>query len=208
MKKNLFIVSFLLLAVMTWFGFNWAFLPAPPEIARELSEEVSFSFSINKMDLSEVELALNNASGENAMFCHFSMSGEWGRGRPGLALNALGTSSRLGSRGKSPDAYLKERGNSGKDFSDFMKDNSGKPVKSYTFRQTLSEGKDGKLYMKMAYAGKPMPLIQVLDIKKSLPVPPAISRKFTNEGQIYFLPGTVYLDRKINGFWIPVQVKK
>jgi hypothetical protein len=209
MKRGFLFFSFFLLSVLAWFGFNRAFLPAPPEIVRQVSAGVSFSFSINRMDLSEVELALNGASGESALFPHFSMSNEWTKGRPGLVLNAMGTTSRFGNRGKRPDDYLKEIGNgSGKDFSAFMKDNSGKAVKSYTFRQALSEDKDGKMYMKMSYAGRPMPLIQSLTIKQSTAVPRPVSAKFTNKGQIYFLPGTVYLDRKINGFWIPVEIRK
>lgn len=205
MKKALLGIPLLFIAMMIWFGFNWAFLPEPPEMERALSEEVGLTFTINKMDLSEVELAL---SGGGALFSHFSMSKEWTKGRPGLVLNAMGASSRMGKRGMSPDAYLKERGKgSGKDFSEFMKDNSGKAVKTYTLRHTLSKGKDGKLYMKMAYDGRPMPLLQSLTIQQATPVPKDISSKFTKEGQITFLPGTVYLDRKINGFWIPVQVK-
>ena len=110
----------------------------------------------------------------------------------------------------SPKSYLNDSNREkkgGKDFSDFMKDNKGKNVSTYSFVQTLVEDKKGETYLRMSYAGPAMDMIQTLEIPRPVTVPAHISRKFTSEGIIQFQPGTVAFDPKIKGFYIPVLIR-
>ena len=74
------------------------------------------------------------------------------------------------------------------------------------FGMKLEEGDDGQMYMKMAYSGPKMPLIQFLRLSQAVPVTEELSRYFVVEGNLEFQPGTYHLDKTINGFWIPVLV--
>lgn len=207
MKKLLLAFPLLFLALIAWFGFNWYHLPEPPVILRELSPEVKLEFSVNRVDVSEIELSLNGVGADQALFTHFSMSSQWTKGRPGLVLKDMEKTSRMNGRGKDEKAYRQEHAErSDRDFSRFLNDNQGKAVKTYAFRQTLTEGEDGKTYLRMSYDGRPMPMLQTLQIDQPVAVPAHISRKFIGEGRLQFSKGTVYFDKKINGFWIPVRV--
>ena len=208
MKKSLIILLAVPLAAIAWVGFNWFTLPAPPLILRNISPEIDLEFTINKVGGTEIELSLNGESGANAYFTHFTMSDGWTKGQPGLVLSSMGNTSKMRNRGVGAGAYLNEKKQDPKkDFSKFMKDDRGKVVNTYVFNQVLSEGQDGKLYMKIAYKGPRMPLLQTLKLDRPLLVPQHISKKFTDKGQLQFNAGTVYLDKKTNGFWIPVEIK-
>lgn len=113
-------------------------------------------------------------------------------------------------RGMSPQNYLhdeKRKGNSGKDFSHFMKDRRGQSINTYAFRQALVEGRSGEILMRMSYNGPAMEMIQSLEIPRPVTRPAHISQLFTRNGIIQFQPGTVAFDSKIKGFYIPVAVR-
>jgi hypothetical protein len=157
------------------------------------------------MNMNDIELSLDGK--DKTTFIHFSRSKDWTKGRPGLVVNSMKKNSRFGNKGMKPDAYKKDaKGN--KEFGQFMKDNRGKDVKKYNFTHQLTEGDDGQMYMKMAYSGPKMPLIQFLRLSQAVPVTEELSRYFMPEGNLVFQPGTYHLDKSINGFWIPVLVVK
>ena len=83
---------------------------------------------------------------------------------------------------------------------------NGVVIITYRGSATSEIREDGKLYMKMVYNGPSMPLIQSLKISRPMPVPEKLSRRFTKDGQVQLNAGTVYLDKNINGFWIPVSI--
>lgn len=209
MKKVGFVlISFIILS-LAWMGFVREPLPDVPGICGDLSGEVGLDFSINTMDHTGVELGLNNKVGGKGLFVQFRMNNAWKTGRPGLVLAGMKGNSDF-RNGMSPQAYLDAPGRQqkqGKDFSDFMKDKSGKAVSTYSFNQKLVEGNGGKTFMQMSYDGPAMEMIQTLEIPRPVTVPAHISQQFTSEGIIQFQPGTVAFDRQINGFYIPVVVR-
>jgi hypothetical protein len=209
MKKFALVFSAILLASFGWMAFVREPLPPIPAICAELSEETELVFSIHTMDYTGVELSLNNKKEGKGMFVHFQMAKTWKTGRTGLVVKNMNASSSL-KGGMKPDKYLedpkrKEKGE--KDFSNFMKDKRGKAISTYTFKHTLVEAEDGKTYMRMAYAGAAMEMLQTLEIPHVIPVPAHISKQFVPKGIIQFQPGTYAFDAKINGFYIPVVVR-
>jgi hypothetical protein len=209
MKKFGLIISAIVLASFSWIAFVREPLAPIPTICAELSEETNLDFSINTMDYTGVELSLNNKMEGKGMYVHFQMANTWKTGRTGLVVKNINASSSL-KGGMNPDKYLaddkrKEQGE--KDFSNFMKDKKGKPVSSYTFKHTLVEGQDGKTYMRMAYDGPAMEMLQTLEVPHVIPIPAHVSKQFVPKGVIQFQPGTFTFDAKINGFYIPVQIR-
>lgn len=208
--KNL-MLSFvaLVLACLAWMGFVREPLPSIPVIRAEVSKDVNLDFSINSLDLSGVELALNNKIEGKGMYVQFQANNTWKTGRPGLIVKGIMTSPGLRS-GKPPKEYLKEnngKGKTGKDFSDFMNDNRGNSIATYTFQHTLVEGDNGKTFMRMSYNGPVMDMIQTLDIERPITIPAHVSRQFLDKGIIQFQPGVVAFDSKIKGFYIPVVIR-
>ncbi|PHN07751.1 hypothetical protein [Flavilitoribacter nigricans] len=208
MKKFAFIVMVLVAGSLAWMGFVREPLPPIPTIVAEVSQEVPLDFSINAMDYTGVELSMNRKIEGKGMYVQFKMANAWKSGRAGLVLNGIKGNSGL--RGMSPQNYLKDekrKGNSGKDFSNFMADKRGKPVSSYSFRQTLVEDNSGKTFMRMSYNGPAMEMIQMLEIPRPVTIPAHVSKQFTSKGIIQFQPGTVAFDSKIKGFYIPVVIR-
>jgi hypothetical protein len=209
MKKIGLFISALIIASLGWMGFVREPLPPIPAISAEISEEVGFDFSINTMDYSGLEFSLDDEVEGKGMYVEFKMNNAWKTGRPGLVVNGIKTTSSF-DKGMSPKKYLedkKRKNRGGKDFSDFMKDNNGRSVSTYTFMQTLVEGEDGKTYMRMSYDGTAMEMIQTLEIPRPITLPAHISRKFISEGIIQFQRGVVAFDNKIKGFYIPVVIR-
>lgn len=208
MKKISLLLIALVLAALTWMGFQRVELPPVPEICAEISDEVSLNFVIDKMGYSNLELALEEKSNGKGMYVEFKMANAFKTGRPGLVI--VGIRPERGMRGgMSPKSYMgdqRRKGKKEKDFSTFMKDKKGKAVSRYTFKQTLVEGRGGKRFMKMVYRGPEMAMIQTLEVPRPITLPAHISRKFIPKGTIQFLPGTVAFDSKINGFLIPVKM--
>lgn len=209
MKKFAIILSVLVVGSLAWMGFVREPLPPIPEISAVISDEVKLDFDINTMDYSGVELSMKNRIQGKGMYVQFKMDNAWKTGRPGLVLNGIKGNSSF-SNGMSPRNYLndeKRRGNSGKDFSDFMKDKRGNNVSSYSFRQALVEERSGKTYMRMSYSGPAMEMIQTLRIPRPVTIPAHVSRQFIPKGIIQFQPGTVAFDSGIKGFYIPVVIR-
>jgi hypothetical protein len=206
MKKYV-VVSVVMLAIsFVWIGANRAPLPELPEIDHLVGKEVKLRFKMNKFDQTKVELAL--AEKKDKMFVKFSMSDAWKEGRLGLVVD--GMSEKSYGLPLSPSDYAKNEkreSQKGKDFGMFMKDKKGKPVEFYTFSQTVAEGKDGKQYLKMTYEGPDVPLIEMLEVKGPITVPPKIAKRFGLEKDIQIQPGKAAYDRSVNGFWLPVSLE-
>jgi len=204
MKKIVLSASAIVLASLVWMGFNRAPLPPAPEIANTVGKEVKLRFKMNKVDYTTVELALDE--GKDAMFVQFSVSDAWKGGRLGLTVD--GMSGESSAKGMKPSDYEKDakRESKGKDFGQFMKDNKGKPVQSYTFIQQVAEGKDGKTYLKMSYDGPDVPMLDVLEIKQPITIPTNVVKRFGLEKGIQLAPGTASFDKSINGFWLPINM--
>lgn len=203
MRKFGLSVLILLAACILWFGFNLLTLPAPPSICATLSDEVVLNFTIDKMNISEIEIT--STDGGQPVFIHFSRTNDWAKGKPGLAVTTMARKSTLGN-GVAPDQFNRDNpGN--KDFGQFMKDSKGNDVRTYTFRHQIAEGDDGRTYMKMSYDGPKVPLIQLLRFPEDIQVPDHLVQQFEAGGKITFLKGTYHLDRKMNGFWIPVRIE-
>lgn len=201
MKKYLLLSLVLIIACTIWFGFNRAALPEVPSICGELSKQVPLKFKIDKLSLSEIELRL---AGSEDLFILFQMTGPWKTGKPGLIMKSADKTSKL-AKGMTPEKYKVEKSRAGKDsedFGQFMKDKKGKEVKSYTFNQTIVEEKSGKVFMKMAYEGPDVPMIQLLELSEQMVLPSHISKKFSKSGKVVFLPGSYRFDKAINGFYI------
>ena len=209
MKKLAFFILAFMLINLAWMGFVREPLPSIPEISKPISEKVNMKFSINSMNHSGLEFALNERVGGKGMYVQFKMANAWKTGRTGLVLTGIKASSGF-KNGMSSKKYLNDanrKAKGSKDFSDFMKDKRGKPVSSYTLQHTLVEGKAGKKYMQMTYSGPSMEMLQTLQITRPVTVPAHISRKFISKGIIQFQPGTVAFDNKIKGFNIPVVIR-
>lgn len=209
MKRTLIFITAFILINLGWMGFIRKPLPPIPNICAEISEEVGFDFSINTMDYAGLELSLNDKVEKKGMYVEFKMNNAWKTGRPGLVVNSIKAESSF-NKGMSPKKYLEDKkrpkkGN--KDFSDFMKDNKGKPVSTYTFKQTLVEDENGKTFMRMSYDGSEMEMIQTLEIPHPITLPAHISRKFNPTGILQFQRGVVTFDNKIKGFYIPVVIR-
>jgi hypothetical protein len=199
----------ILTGILCWMGLVRQPLPPVPEISRTLSKEVPFEFSIKSMNYKSVEFGLNKQAKGKDMFIQFSMANAWKTGRPGLVLNGINARSNF-SGGMSAQKYLddsKRKGKESKDFSDFMKDKSGKSVSTYRFKQTLVEGKGGETFMLIAYDGPAMEMIQTLEVPRPVTLPAHISQLFVDKGIIQFQPGTVAFDNRNQGFYIPVKVR-
>lgn len=204
MRKVLATATVLVIVSLVWLGFNRAPLPPTPEISRVISKEVKLKFKMNKVDYTNVELAL--AEGKDDLFVQFSVSDAWKGGRLGLVVDGMDTKSK--AKGMKPSDYEKQakRESAGKDFGQFMKDKKGKPVQFYTFIQEIAEGKDGKMYLKMTYDGPDVPMLDLLEVKRSVTIPNKIAKRFGLEKGIQLEPGTVAFDKSINGFWLPIKV--
>jgi hypothetical protein len=209
MKKFIFILTGLILFSLAWIGFVREPLAPIPVICSEISEEVDLKFSINTMDYTGLELSMNDKVEGKGMYVQFKMANVWKTGRPGLVLNGIKPNKNF-KNGMTPKEYLKDekrKEKEGKDFSDFMIDKKGKSVTTYTFKQTLVEGENGQTFMRMIYDGPEMDMIQTLEIPHPITIPTHISGKFAPKKIIQFQPGTITLDKKIKGFFIPVVVK-
>lgn len=209
MKKVALLALALILISLAWMGFVREPLPLIPEISHPISEKVDMKFSINTMNYSGLELALNEKVGGKGMFVQFKMSNAWKTGRTGLVLTGIKNHSDF-NIGMPPTAYLnddKRKTKKEKDFSNFMKDSRGKAISTYTFAHTLVEDKSGKYYMQMSYQGSAMEMLQMLEIPRPVTVPAPVSRKFMPKGIIQFQPGNVAFDSKIKGFNIPVVIR-
>ncbi|MCB0705193.1 MAG: hypothetical protein KDC34_07775 [Saprospiraceae bacterium] len=208
MKRILIFIAAFILLNLAWMGFVRDPLPAIPSICAEISDEVRFDFSINTMDYSGLEFSLKDKVDGKGMFIEFKMNNAWETGRPGLVVNQINTASNFEKR-MSPEKYLEDQKRpkkGGRDFSNFMKDNSGRSVSTFTFKQRLVEDENGKLFMRMSYEGSAMEMIQTLEIPRAITIPTHISRRFNSTGTLQFQPGVVAYDSKIKGFYIPVLV--
>jgi hypothetical protein len=209
MKRIPFFVLAFILINLAWMGFIREPLPPIPEITKPISEKVNMKFSINSMNYSGLELALNEQTGGKGMYVQFKMANAWKTGRVGLVVAGIKTRSDF-KNGMSPKKYLNDTNRKvkeGKDFSNFMKDNRGNSIHLYSLQHTLVEGKSGKNYMQMSYNGPSMEMLQTIQITRPVTVPAHISRKFIAKGIIQFQPGTVAFDNKIKGFNIPVVIR-
>lgn len=189
-------------------GFVREPLPPIPEISKPLSEKVDMKFSIQSMNYSNVELALDKKVKGKGMNVQFKMANAWKTGRTGLVLTGIKTSNF--NIGMPPSVYLKDskrKAKKEKDFSAFMKDRRGKSVTSYNLQHTLVEGKSGKKFMQLTYQGPSMEMLQTLQITRPVTVPAHISRQFVSKGIIQFQPGTVAFDKRSKGFYIPVVIR-
>jgi hypothetical protein len=204
MKKLLLTVTALVLASLVWLGFNRAPLPPTPEIVRTVGKEVKLKFKMNKVDYTNVELAL--AEGKDDLFVQFGVSDSWKGGRIGLTVE--GMTEKAKGKGMKPSDYEKDkkRESKGKDFGQFMKDKKGKPVQFYTFVQEVAEGKDGKTYLKMTYDGPDVPMLDLLEVKKPITIPTNISKRFGLDKGVQLEAGTASFDKSINGFWLPIKL--
>lgn len=204
MKKILATASILVVACLVWLGFNRAPLPPTPEISRVISKEVKLKFKMNKVDYTNVELALSE--GKDDLFVQFSVSDSWKGGRLGLVVDGMSEKSK--AKGRKPSDYEKDanRASKGKDFGQFMKDKKGKPVQFYTFIQQVAEGKDGKTYLKMTYDGPDVPMLDLLEVKAPVTIPTNVAKRFDLDKGIQLETGTFSFDKSINGFWLPIKL--
>lgn len=185
---------FALVVSLSWMRNDLDTLPLPPENVTELSKTVSLKFKVSNIGSNGVELALNEGGGPNSFYVQFELAANWAKGDFGLVLNNMSEQSKL-----KPASGQKA------DIGRFEKDNNGKKVQFYQFDQTLVEGDDGVTYMKMSYAGTPMPMVQSLKVDRDLVLPRHISARFVNKNNLVFKAGQYRLDNSINGFWIPVE---
>ncbi|MEZ4886753.1 MAG: hypothetical protein R3E32_18640 [Chitinophagales bacterium] len=211
MKKVGFFIAGLILLSLSWIGFVREPLPPIPQIAADVSEEVALDFSINSMNKTGIELAMNEKVKGEGMYVQFRMADVFETGRLGLVLYGIKTTSDF-KNGVSPKGYMKSEkpaavNKKGKDLTIFMKDKQGKDISNYSFSQKLVKGKDGQTYMQMTYNGPAVEMLQTLEVARPITLPAPISRKFLPKGIIQFMPGTVALDPKIKGFYIPVAIK-
>ncbi len=211
MKKVLITVAAVIFITTVWMAFVRKALPPIPEINSHLSKEVDLIFSVESMDYNDIELSLNNKKDGKGMYINFAMSNAFKTGRAGLIVKNIGERPVLKANMK-PKEYLedkkrKENKGKGRDFEEFISDKKGKELSSYTFKQTLVEGKDGNTYMQMLYEGSAMNMIEQLEIPHPITIPAHISRQFTDKGIIQFQKGVYALDTKAGGFYIPVLVR-
>lgn len=205
MKKALLSAGILVIASVVWLGLYRAPLPPTPEIDHMMGKEVKLKFKMNKVDMTNVELAL--AEGKDNAFVQFSIADSWKGGRLGLVIDGMTTESK--AKGMNPSEYAKEhkgKKDDGERFGRFMKDEKGKPVEFYTFIQEVAEGKDGKTYLKMSYDGPDVPMLDILEVKQPIAVPTNIAKRFGLDKGIQFQPGKFAFDESINGFWIPIAL--
>ena len=206
MKKVTFSIFGLFLIGLIWMGFVREPLTPIPVIETKISEEVKLDFSINSMNTSGLEFALNGALKNQGMYLQFKMNNAWKTGRSGLVLTNMNSKSSF-KNGMTPAIYKEQqqqKNSSDPDFRHFMKDKNGKSVNTYSFKQQLVVGKDAKKYLLIAYDGPEMAMIQTLKIPKALTLPDYISSQFVTEGSIQFQPGTFTFDKETNGFYIPI----
>lgn len=209
MKKVLIAVALIIAGSITWMAFVRKPLPPVPVIVAVLGDEVPLNFSINNMDLTEIELGMTKPVEGKGLFAQFQMGNSFKTGRAGLVLKGMREIPE-NKGGMKPDKYLsnsKRKEGGDRDFGNFMKDNKGAVVNTYTFRQTLVKGADGNTYMRMTYDGPEMEMIQLLEIPHPVTLPAHISRLFAEKGIIQFQPGMVTLDEKVAGFYIPVVIR-
>ena len=192
MRKSLLLVGVLVLLVA-------AFAVAPRD-ATEFThtyevqgEMVPLDFRVHKFNASGVELALNSPQ-VPTFFIQFdvSMNGF----SPEVTMAGLSKGSRLD--GTASPRHMP-------DFP-FLRDKQGNPVMRYTFENQLATDNQFNQALRMTYRGVPVPLVETLIIKEPFVLPPALSQRFDVDGQIEFQPGSLRLDREIDGFWIPIRV--
>lgn len=195
MKNVLIVAVVLVLSLAAWVEINRETYPPPPDDVTGISKTVNLQFRVTNSDGDMVEMSLNQGGGPNNLVVLFALSDDWVKGRFGLKVKEMSEKSAFrGKSGKKPDIGR------------FEKDNKGQKVSTYSFDQMLVKDAKGVTYFQMRYAGSPMPLIQSLEIEKNFVMPRHISARFVNRGNIEFLAGEYGLDKKINGFWIPVNI--
>ena len=195
MRYNIFFVSLVLLALVSWVKLSGPAYPPPPQQYKNLSKTVNLRFKVIASDINSVEMALNEGGGANNMFVVFDLAENWGNGSFGLILKNM-----------SEQATLPSRGGRKPDISRFEKDKNGRPVEFYSFSQELVQDNNGTYFIKMLYTGPEMPLIESLTVSGDFRLPRHLSARFVNNGSIEFLAGRYGLDNSIGGFWIPVRV--
>lgn len=216
MKKILFGVLALLITSASFISFHRTELPPPPVICAELSPKIPMNFKISKIDMTEVEVQLDAPGASEDFFMQLRMGDSWKGGRTGLKINGCSKRSRMKTGTTCSDfkhkmkkrKAAKTRRPAKNDFTTFMASKRGQDVDVYEFEYTLTQGKDGILYLKKTYVGPDMPLLNVLEINESVPVPKFISKRFTKKGTLSFIPGNVGLDQRDNSYWIPVKLER
>ncbi len=195
MKYNILFVAVIGLLAIAWVKTNEEHFPPPPESFTAISKTVNLKFKINAKDLNSVELALNRGQGPNNFYVSFDISDKWASGNFGLIIKDM-----------SEESKVRESSRNKADFSRFEKDNSGKKVDVYSFDQTIVEDQKGTTYLQFKYVGSPMPLIQSLKIENNITLPRHIAARFANKQNIELLPGNYGIDKKIEGFWVPIKI--
>ena len=195
MKRFFIILSLSVLILLTTVALFPPNYPPIPEIQKELTATVNYSFDIHSFNGTQVELAHTNKG--KPLFLNMKVSGSWETRRPSLYLTSAGQ--RATTKGNGKNAVQN------KGFERFKKDNSGKTVSQYRFSNTLVEGKDGKHYLKMVYSGPDMPMIGTMTLQKKIVFPAFIAKDFGVKRSIILKPGTYTLDQKSKGFLVEIE---
>ena len=195
MKRFFIILSISVLILFTSVALFPPNLPPIPEIQKELTATVNYSFDIHSFNGTQVELAHTNKG--KPFFLNMKVSGSWETRRPSLYLTGVGQ--RAATKGNA-NSSIKNQG-----FERFKKDNRGRAVSKYSFSNTIVEGKDNKHYLRMVYSGPDMPMIGTMSLERKIVFPAFIAKDFGVKRSIILKPGTYTLDQKIKGFLVEIE---
>jgi hypothetical protein len=200
MKKGIISIASLIFAGLMLLALIPPNYPPLPEIEKELSNPVTYAFKMNKIGLNQTEIS--HLDSKKPLFLNLKLQGSWETKRPTLILSSISKNSRFSNGKKVKDYRTKMEG---KDFSKFLKDNRGKQVQSYAFKNTLVLGKDKKQYLKIAYEGPSMPMVNTLILKERMAFPEFCQQDLKSQKHFSLQAGTYRLEKETNSFYIWVN---
>lgn len=159
-----------------------------------LGDPLNLTFKVNKIDGSDIELAMNEERVKGPLYLQFSVSVQ--NGTPTLTLNGAGGRSRVA--GSPPRENLPNW--------PFLKSKEGKPVLDFEFENQLVKDAQGNPALRVKYVGTSVPLIRTMIVARPSTFPPTVSSSVGADGPVQLQAGTYQVDAGSASFTIPVKV--
>jgi hypothetical protein len=158
------------------------------------AKSLPLNFRVNRIDGSDLEIALQDAQVRGPLFMQFSVTMQ--AGSPALVLNGSDGRSRLG--GAAPGAQLPNW--------PFLRSSDGETVLDFRFDNQIGTDDRGNPVLRIRYIGANVPLIRSLTVARPTTLPPFVSSAVGADGPIQLQRGTYQLDSRFPAFDIPIRV--
>ncbi len=167
--------------------------PEPQPTYQPAGDPVLLDFEVTKFTLEEIEIALQNPR-EGELFMQFDIG--MSNARPVATLKGISEQSQASGERLAPLPP---------DFT-FLKGPNDERILNFGFMNQIGRDDDKNPALRMTYMGLPVPLVRQLTILEDIKLPAFLSERLQIQGQIALKKGSYRLNRKIQGFWVPLQI--